>query len=106
MRRVRNTLSWLLFCAGCATALAQTPSPSGLPPELLKQLNDLQNSRLKAPGGAEAKGWTCRDPEDGKRMHVVDTTNNARMNKVPSSVAGLHDNKTELARLPPCTRPG
>ncbi len=49
------------------------------------------------------KGWTCRDPEDGKRMHRLDPTNIAHMGKVPSTERGFLDNDTPLASLPVCS---
>lgn len=82
---------------------------AAIPSALQAQSNGLKEigeiNRIIAKANRGVKGWTCRDPEDGKRLHRVDPTNIARMGKIPSSEAGLHDSKTPLEKLPICTTP-
>ncbi|MDB6001115.1 MAG: hypothetical protein JWP52_2814 [Rhizobacter sp.] len=103
--RTRHLLCVLALTSLHFTSNAQAQPAPLLPQDLTEQLKKLQNMKVQSPVGGDAKGWTCRDPEDGHRMHVVDTTNIARMGKVPSSVAGLNDTKTEPRNLPLCERP-
>jgi hypothetical protein len=69
-----------------------------------KAVRDL-NAQIAAFQKAGHKGWTCRDTQDGKRMHRLDPTNVARMGNIKSSEQGFLDNKTPLAALPVCTLP-
>jgi hypothetical protein len=93
-----------LFSLASASSLAQTNTVApAMPPEVQAILKQAQG--LKGPDGAAAKGWTCVDPEDGKRMHVMDTKGSAKMNSIPSSEAGLRDTTTPIESLPRCTRP-
>jgi len=69
--------------------------------DIQKQLKEAMDQAQKASG--TMKGWTCRHMEDGgRRMSVMDTTGTKKMNGIPSSEAGLHDNTTPLEKLPPC----
>jgi hypothetical protein len=87
-----------------ASGLAQTGAPApAIAPEAQAVLKQVQG--LRGPTGGAATGWTCVDPEDGKRMHVMDTMGNARMNSIPSSAAGLQDTTTPIQDLPRCKRP-
>lgn len=93
---------WASFLALTSlTAQAQ----SGISPDVLERLKNLQNIQIKSAAGSEAKGWTCRTKEDGRRLHRMDPTNIAHMGTIASSVAGFRDNTTPLARLPVCTEP-
>jgi hypothetical protein len=82
-------------------ASAPAPAPVSSLKDSLKQFENMQ---VPGVAGGLAKGWTCRDPEDGKRMRVVDITNSGKMNKVPSSVAALNDTTTPIEKLMTCAR--
>lgn len=103
LRPVHPLRSFRFLAAACCLAVpALAAAQTNLPPELMEQLKKMQNSQ---PGGDGIKGWTCRDREDGKRLHMVDTTGKRSMHGVPSSVAGFNDNATPVASLPLCDLP-
>ncbi|WZB73819.1 hypothetical protein WJ972_21325 [Achromobacter insuavis] len=96
-------LGALLACAA-GTAMAQQAGVPQDVQDVLAKLSQIPKDNAADPRGA--KGWTCRDMDDGgKRLHRVDPTGIARMNGVPSSQTGLMDAETPLEQLPACAEP-
>jgi hypothetical protein len=101
-----GALAVAFACSHASVSHAQGASaPAAASTSSLKDsLKQFENMQVPGVAGGLAKGWTCRDPEDGKRMRVVDITNGAKMNKVPSSVAALNDTTTPTEKLMTCAR--